>query len=116
MSDLEVMEFFGTDDEDDIAVLCVVELLLLGGSGVSCMAFNADDALVPLAHRSGVLLLPIAPFVDFSFFFLSEEEPLLHTSRALNPSSPTLVSPADEARCNTPRRNGVLDLDGSFFP
>eukprot|EP00580_Thalassiosira_gravida_P006686 CAMPEP_0201639180 /NCGR_PEP_ID=MMETSP0493-20130528/18581_1 /ASSEMBLY_ACC=CAM_ASM_000838 /TAXON_ID=420259 /ORGANISM="Thalassiosira gravida, Strain GMp14c1" /LENGTH=154 /DNA_ID=CAMNT_0048112489 /DNA_START=217 /DNA_END=681 /DNA_ORIENTATION=- len=116
MSDLEVMEFSGTNDDVDIAILCIFELLMLVDDGDSMIAFNVEDAL---ALPAETLLLSVDELVIVSSFNLFPEGELRflpRVSRALNPLSPTFVSPADAARNNTPRRNGVLDLHGSFFP
>jgi len=110
-----VMKFSGTNDDVDIAILCTFELLVLVDDGDSMIAFNVDDAL---ALPAETLLLGVDELVIVSSFNLSTEGELRflpRVSRALKPLSPTLVSPADAAR-NTPRRKGVLDLHGSFFP
>lgn len=67
------------------------------GADESRAAFDADDGGV------GAQLPPV--------LFASAAPP--SSSRALNPSLPTFVPPAEEARCIIPRRNGVLDLEGS---
>eukprot|EP00585_Thalassiosira_rotula_P006036 CAMPEP_0196136152 /NCGR_PEP_ID=MMETSP0910-20130528/4560_1 /TAXON_ID=49265 /ORGANISM="Thalassiosira rotula, Strain GSO102" /LENGTH=148 /DNA_ID=CAMNT_0041396397 /DNA_START=192 /DNA_END=638 /DNA_ORIENTATION=- len=110
MSDLEVIGFL------DIPILCVFELLVLVEDGDTMIASNVHDAS---ALPAETLLLCVDELVIVSSFVLFTEGELrfwLCVSRALKPLSPTLVSPADAARNNTPRRNGVLDLHGSFFP